>query len=67
MAWSKARIRQVYLFPTEVSEAQATYVAMVDIETSREGAYDLCFFVDDEQIETPFRGEPGKRYKRASI
>jgi beta-mannosidase len=53
-SWSRANINDIYLSPDSISDQLAKYTALVDIETIKDGEYQVRFTVDDEPVGSPF-------------
>jgi beta-mannosidase len=53
-AWDNARFANMYLYPAEVSEKEAKYIAWLDIEAEKPGRYTLSFWINDESAASPF-------------
>jgi beta-mannosidase len=54
-AWSKAYITDIYLTPQQITTELADYTATIDVLASKEGVYDLNFYMDDTLIGSFFK------------
>lgn len=52
-AWSKARIVDIHFQPVQINKELASYTAILDIEATKQGAYELTCSVDEQAIGEP--------------
>ncbi|MDP4207712.1 MAG: glycoside hydrolase family 2 protein [Bacteroidota bacterium] len=54
-AWSNAKISDIYLYPQNISKELADYLTFVEIQTTKEGDYELTLNIDNETVKAPVK------------